>query len=36
MVYVDRHREWSHLFQGRYKSIMIDPGDPEYFRSSLP
>jgi len=29
-----RHREWGHLFQGRYKSIVIDPGDPEYFRTA--
>ena len=29
-----RHREWGHLFQGRYKSIVIDPDDPEYFRTA--
>ena len=29
-----RHREWGHLFQGRYKSIVIDPGDAEYFRTA--
>jgi len=26
-----RNRKWGHLFQGRYKSIVIDPGEPEYF-----
>ena len=29
-----RHRDWGHLFQGRYKSIVIDPDDPEYFRTA--
>jgi REP element-mobilizing transposase RayT len=26
-----RNRQWGHLFQGRYKSIVIDPEEPEYF-----
>jgi REP element-mobilizing transposase RayT len=29
-----RHREWGHLFQGRYKSVIIDPGDSGYFRTA--
>jgi putative transposase len=29
-----RHREWGHLFQGRYKSVIIDPGDSGYFRAA--
>lgn len=26
-----RNRQWGHLFQERYKSIVIDPEEPEYF-----
>ena len=26
-----RNRQWGHLFQGRYKSIVIDPEESEYF-----
>ncbi len=26
-----RNRQWGHLFQARYKSIVIDPKEPEYF-----
>jgi len=29
-----RNREWGHLFQGRYKSVVIDPDEPEYFRTA--
>jgi putative transposase len=29
-----RHQEWGHLFQGRYKSVIIDPGDSGYFRTA--
>jgi REP element-mobilizing transposase RayT len=27
-----RHRDWGHVFQGRYKSILIDPAEGDYFR----
>lgn len=26
-----RNKEWGHLFQGRYKSLVIDPQESEYF-----
>jgi hypothetical protein len=26
-----RNRQWGHLFQGRYKSVVIDADEPEYF-----
>jgi len=26
-----RHREWGHLFQGRYKALVIQSGDGDYF-----
>ena len=29
-----RHQEWGHLYQGRYKSVIIDPGDSGYFRTA--
>ena len=29
-----RHREWGHVFQGRYKSIVIDPEESCYFRTA--
>ncbi len=29
-----RHQEWGHLFQARYKSVIIDPGDSGYFRTA--
>ena len=29
-----RHKQWGHLFQGRYKSIVIDPSDAVYFRTA--
>ena len=29
-----RHRERGHLFQGRYKSIVIDPEDSTYFQTA--
>jgi len=32
--YNARNREWGHLFQGRYKSVVIDPDEPEYFRTA--
>jgi hypothetical protein len=28
-----KHRVWGHLFQGRYKSLLIDGEDPSYFQS---
>jgi putative transposase len=31
--YNARHRERGHLFQGRYKAVLIDEGDPEYART---
>jgi len=31
--YNARNREWGHLFQGRYKSVVIDPDESEYFRT---
>ena len=30
--YNARHKLWGHLFQGRYKSKVIDDSDPSYFR----
>jgi putative transposase len=32
--YNARNQEWGHLFQGRYKSVVIDPGESEYFRTA--
>jgi putative transposase len=29
-----RHKQWGHVYQGRYKSIIIDPSDPVYFRTA--
>ena len=29
-----RHKQWGHVYQGRYKSIVIDPSDPVYFRTA--
>ena len=29
-----RHQQWGHLFQGRYKSVIIDPADSGYFRTA--
>lgn len=29
-----RHQQWGHLFQGRYKSVIIDPDDSGYFRTA--
>jgi len=29
-----RHKQWGHVFQGRYKSIVIDPSDAAYFRTA--
>ena len=29
-----RHQERGHLYQGRYKSVIIDPGDSAYFRTA--
>ena len=29
-----RHKQWGHVFQGRYKSIVIDPSDATYFRTA--
>jgi len=29
-----RNRKWGHVFQGRYKSIVIDSGDRCYFRTA--
>lgn len=29
-----RHREWGHVFQGRYKAVLIDPGEDVYFRTA--
>lgn len=29
-----RHKQWGHVFQGRYKSIVIDPSDAVYFRTA--
>jgi putative transposase len=29
-----RHRDWGHVFQGRYKSIVIDPAESCYFRTA--
>ncbi len=30
--YNARHKLWGHLFQGRYKSKVVDDSDPSYFR----
>ena len=30
--YNAKHKLWGHLFQGRYKAIVIDSEEPEYFR----
>jgi REP element-mobilizing transposase RayT len=32
--YNARNGEWGHLFQGRYKSVVIDPEEPGYFRTA--
>jgi REP element-mobilizing transposase RayT len=29
-----RHRGWGHVFQGRYKAVLIDPGEDVYFRTA--
>jgi putative transposase len=29
-----RHRNWGHVFQGRYKAVLIDPGEDVYFRTA--
>lgn len=26
-----RHKRWGHVYQGRYKALIIDPEDPDYF-----
>jgi len=31
--YNARHRQCGHLFQGRYKAIIMDPDEPSYFRT---
>lgn len=31
--YNARHRQCGHLFQGRYKAIIVDSGEPAYFRT---
>ncbi len=31
--YNARHKLWGHLFQGRYKSKVVDDSDPSYFRT---
>ncbi len=28
-----RHRQWGHLYQGRYKSLVVDGDDPTYFQT---
>ena len=32
--YNARNREWEHLFQGRYKSVVIDPDEPGHFQTA--
>jgi REP element-mobilizing transposase RayT len=32
--YNARNRQWGHLFQGRYKSVVIDAEDPDYFSTA--
>jgi putative transposase len=32
--YNARNRMWGHLFQGRYKAVVIDSDEPEYFRTA--
>jgi REP element-mobilizing transposase RayT len=29
-----RHKQWGHVFQGRYKSVVIDSSDSTYFRTA--
>ncbi len=29
-----RHKQWGHVFQGRYKAVLIDPSDTVYFRTA--
>ncbi len=29
-----RHKQWGHVFQGRYKAVVIDPSDTVYFRTA--
>jgi len=29
-----RHRDWGHVFQGRYKAVLIDPEEAGYFRTA--
>jgi len=31
--YNARHHQWGHLYQGRYKSLVIDDEDPVYFKT---
>ena len=31
--YNARHKRWGHLYQGRYKSLVIDSEDPTYFQT---
>lgn len=31
--YNARHQQWGHLYQGRYKSLVIDNEDPSYFQT---
>lgn len=31
--YNARHQRWGHLYQGRYKSLIIDNEDPSYFQT---
>ena len=28
-----RHRQWGHLFSGRYKALVVDGGSPGYLRT---
>ena len=32
--YNARNKKWGHLFQGRYKSVVIDPEEVGYFRTA--
>lgn len=31
--YNARHHQWGHLYQGRYKSLVLDNEDPDYFQT---
>ena len=33
--YNTRHKQWGHVFGGRYKSLVVDGGDVKYFRCLL-